>query len=491
VELGPASRRADTRSTRHRGVGPSAWEVAAALLIAGFLLAELARIGALANGPTLDEAIYVTAGHRTLEGYGLADGYLGWFAGSLLWPVLAALGDTVAGLDGARALAAVFVTIALAAMWRAAVILFGARAAFFSVALAVAAAPIVALGHLAVIDAPAAAGIAVAFWAVAELARRDHRVWLVVAAAAYSIAVLSKYPTAASVVPLVLLIVVLRGRSAPMDLVMAVLLASAVFIIYFLSARGPLADFVSWRVENNPSFGVSRPTVAFSQLWYGGLPLLLALGGWLACRRKALATVLLLGGLLFPIYHIATANSVGDTKHIVFGLIFILPLAGRLLDGIAKESGTTLACLAVVAAGLFGTFQANRLERGWIDVRPAADYLAAHARPDQRFLVNNSWPFTRRLYEAHKIDSPWQVFDPYRLRHGDLHGSICRADWFVVAQGAGHWPVGVRRRIAACGSFRLVYRDGAPVTSIGSDLGFVTWKASVAIYRNVRKARTG
>ena len=40
-----------------------------------------------------------------------------------------------------------------------------------------------ALGHLAVIDAPAAAGLGVAFWAVAELTRADHRSWLVVAAA--------------------------------------------------------------------------------------------------------------------------------------------------------------------------------------------------------------------------------------------------------------------------------------------------------------------
>jgi hypothetical protein len=145
----------------------------------------------------------------------------------------------------------------------------------------------------------------------------------------------------------------------------------------------------------------------------------------------------------------------------------------------------------VVVAGLFGAFQAQRLDSGWIDVRPAADFLAAHARPDQRFLVDNSWPFTRRLYEADKIHSPWQVFDPYRLSHGELPGSVCRADWFVVAQGASRWPARVRRRIAACGSFRLVYRERAPVTSIGSDLGFVTWKAGVAIYRNVGKKGMG
>ena len=43
------------------------------------------------NGPFFDEAIYITAGQRTLEGFGYSDGYITWFAGSLLWPALAGL----------------------------------------------------------------------------------------------------------------------------------------------------------------------------------------------------------------------------------------------------------------------------------------------------------------------------------------------------------------------------------------------------------------
>ena len=120
------------------------------------------------------------------------------------------------------------------------------------------------------------------------------------------------------------------------------------------------------------------------------MPLLLGIGGWLACGRKRLATVLLLGGLLFPLYHVATGNSVGDTKHIVFGFVFLLPLGGRLLDAIAKQSGAVLARLVAIGAGAFGSFQAERLDRAWIDLRPATDYLASHARPGQTVLANNA-----------------------------------------------------------------------------------------------------
>jgi hypothetical protein len=470
-----------------RDLAPSGWEAAAGIVVAAFLAGQVAFTLRFANGPTLDEAIYLTAGERTLEGHGYADGYLGWFAGSLLWPALAGVGDAVAGLAGARVLAALFVSLAVLAIWRATVNLFGDRAGFFTVALAVATGPVIALAHLAVIDAPAVAGLAGAFWATTEFARRDHRGWLVVAAGAYCFAVLAKYPTAVCAVPLALLIVLLRGRTARVDLVMAGLLVAGGLLVYFLSAREPLTDFIGWRVENNPGFGVTRGMVGFSQVWYGGIPLALALGGWLVCRRRKLATVLLAGGLLFPIYHVAIGNSVGDTKHIVFGLVFLLPLAGRLFDRIAAESGAALACLLVVAAGAFGAFQADRLDRTWVDVSPAADYLATHAQPGELFLVNNAWPFTRRLYEEGKIDSPWQVFDPYRVRHGELGTPLCKVDWFVVAQGAGRWPAGMRQRVAECGTFRRVYRDRAPVTNLGRDLSWVTWTARVAIYRNVGK----
>ena len=99
-----------------------AWEVAAAWLIAAFLAVEVAIVATVANGPTLDEGIYITSGRRALEGHGVSDGYLTWLSGSLLWPVLAGLGDDLGGVAGARLLAAVFLTIAVAAMWRAALV---------------------------------------------------------------------------------------------------------------------------------------------------------------------------------------------------------------------------------------------------------------------------------------------------------------------------------------------------------------------------------
>ena len=446
----------------------------------------------MANGPTLDESIYMVSGQRALQGHGMGDGYLSWFAGSLLWPGLAGVGDEVAGLAGARLLAALFITIAIAAMWRAAVVMFDARSAFFAVALAVASGPVLALGHLAVIDAPSVAGVAVALWGVAELGRTGHRKWLVIAAVGFSIGVLSKYPAAACGVSLVLVIVALRGRRAVMDLAVFGLITGAVLMTYFLSARGPLSYFLDWRASNNPTFGVTPAMVAFSQVWYGGLFVVLALGGWLACRRKRLGAALLVGALPFPLWALTTGSAVGDTKHVVFGFMFLLPLAGVLLGRLARwPAGAVVALVLVAGAGAFGVRQAELMDRGWMDLQPATAFLAQHAKPGQDFLIDNSWPFILRLHEEGKVNSPWSVYDTYRVAHHQLPKPICGVDWFVAAQGAGTWPGRVRREVAACGTFKKVYGHSEPVTNIGRDLSFVTWDGNVEIYRNMRRAKAG
>ncbi|MBN1529333.1 MAG: glycosyltransferase family 39 protein [Thermoleophilaceae bacterium] len=470
----------------------SAWDTGAAALIAAFAAVETLIVTVAAKGPTLDEAIYLTAGQRLLDGHGMSDGYLAWFAGSLGWPALAGLGDTVAGLAGARLLAALFVTIALFAMWRAAAALFDARAGFFAVALGVASGPVLALGHLAVIDTPAVAGVAVALWGVAELGRTGDRKWLVLAAGAFSLGVLAKYPAIACGLPLLLVLVVLRGRRAAMDAAIFVLITGAVLITYFLSARGPLSYFLTWRTSNNPTFGVTPEMIAFSQLWYGGLPVLLALGGWVACGRRSLGAALLVGAVPFPLYVLVTGSSVGDTKHMVFGFVFLLPLAGVLLGRLARwPAGAVVALILAAAAGVFGARQAELMERAWIDLDPATRYLSAHARPGQDYLIDNSWPFIHRLYEDGRVRDPWNVYDTYRVAHHQLPKPVCRVDWFVVAQGAGAWPARVRRQVDACGTFKRVYARKQSVTNIGRDLSFVKWDGRVEIYRNVRAGRSG
>ena len=165
------------------------------------------------NGPFFDEAIYITAGQRTLEGHGYTDGYLVWFAGSLLWPVLAIGGYKVAGLVGTRIVALILTTIAFVAVVRAARNLFGQKASFWTAATLAFSGPLMALARLGVYDLPALTGIALSFWAVTELGRRDNRIWLTLAAIAFTIGLFGKYPMGLMLLPILAVVFVLRPKN--------------------------------------------------------------------------------------------------------------------------------------------------------------------------------------------------------------------------------------------------------------------------------------
>jgi 4-amino-4-deoxy-L-arabinose transferase-like glycosyltransferase len=124
------------------------------------------------------------------------------------------------GLAGARVAAGFLVAIGLGAAMRATKNLFGPTAAAWGFVACAVSAPVLALGHLAVYDVVAVAGLGISLMALTELARTDHRGWLLVAAGAFAVGVLGKYPTAFMAPVLIALLFALRGRLARVDLVL-------------------------------------------------------------------------------------------------------------------------------------------------------------------------------------------------------------------------------------------------------------------------------
>jgi hypothetical protein len=486
------------------------------LLLGAFLAVELAICFMQLTGPFLDEGIYVTAGLRTLQGHGIADNYLGWFSGSLLWPVIAALGWKLAGLAGARAAAALCVTAGMAGMAGAAGNLFGARVRAFAVLAAVTSGPVIALAHLAVYDTSAVAFAGGAFWALTEFLRRDDRAWLVGAALLYALAGLSKYPVLVFIAPpLVLLILTARGRRAVLDLFLFAMVSGAVLLIYFMADRAQLIGFMSFRTHENPSFGVSTAQLAYSQFYYTAVPLLLALAGAILLARRRIVTLsplersrasvgppaqrpappplqagglalaLLTGVIAAPIYHLGTGNPSGDQKHVVFGLIFILPLAGIALERAFADRRRLLPAAALtLGLLLFGCAQVVRIDESWPDLRASANVLSADVHPGERLLVNSAWVEDVYLYSRGRIDTPYDLYDAYRVKHLAKPVDVCAFQWFVVVPGGEAWPAAVREQMLRCGSFREIYTARATLTNLGSNLGFVTYTEPIEIWRN-------
>ncbi len=464
------------------------------VLLGAFLLAELLISSLELGGPFMDEGIYVTAGLRTLQGHGVSDNYMSWFSGSLMWPVIAGLGWKAFGLAGARAAAALCVTIGLFGTVKAAGNLFGAQVRAATALAAVTSGPVIALAHLAVYDTLAVAAAGCSFWALTEFIRRDDRAWLCASAILFALAVLAKYPVLMFVgPPLAFLTIATRGPRARMDLGVFAFISGALLLIYFLADRGQLTAFESFRVHNNPSFSVSRNQIAYSQVYLTAVPLILAVAGAMVIRRRGIALALLSGVIGAPIYHMVTGNPSGDQKHIVLGLLFMLPLIGVTICLAMQRWRALFAVPALLGLMAFGLIQVVRIDEGWPDLRASAAVLLRDVHPGERLLANSSWVDAAYLYDRGRISSPYDIYDASRVEQLHEHVDVCSFQWFIEVPGGQPWPLSIRRAMARCGTFRRVYSSSETVTGLGSSLRFVTYRAPVEIWRNepVSPAATG
>ena len=207
-----------------------------------FLIGQLVICALHITGPFLDEGIYIAAGLRTLQGHGISDNYMSWFSGSLIWPVIAAIGWKAWGLAGARAAAALCVTVGIGGALMASGNLLGTRVRAMAAIAAVTSGPVIALGHLAVYDTLAVGASGLSFWALTEFIDRNDRTWLCAAALMYALAGLAKYPACCSSGRRsCCCVVTMRGPRARMDLGLFAFIAGAVLLVYFLSDRSQLS----------------------------------------------------------------------------------------------------------------------------------------------------------------------------------------------------------------------------------------------------------
>lgn len=475
---GAAGRLRAVRSWR-----PSTWVIVG--LLVAFSLGEVVWAATSGNGPFLDEGIYITGGVRTLEGHGVSDGYPGWFAGSLLWPALAGAGFKVGGLLGARALAALLLTAALACSARAARNLFGGGAAVWATVALMASGPTLALGHLAVYDVVAALGLSACLACLSELHRVDHRRWVVLAALSFVLAVLGKYPAAFLLPVLVLALVQLRRRTWRTDLTLFGLTVAGALLAYALPLRPQLAFFLRWRLINNPSFGATAGTVGLEAGLYGGGFVLLAVLGVLTLRRgRPLGATLALAVVVFPAYHLLTVNSVSANKHLVLGALVAAPVLGGGLSRLAARGRAGLAAALLLAVGLSGLagVQARWLDQTWSDQRPVAAYLAEHVRPGQRLLVSSAWQLLPTLYGSTVTDLG-QVTDAYTLRTSGSPPDPCGFDWIVDSTNDSSLPASAMARVQQCGTFRRVFSSTSQLRNLAPSLSYVHYDSDTIVYQ--------
>lgn len=346
---------------------------------------------------SVEEASDLFAGHmeigHLLHGTSVSN-YPTFFSGApTLYPVLGALADAAHGLLAARCLSLVCMLLATTAVYKTGRRIYGVPTAIAAAALFSVLGPTLHLSSYATFDAPALCLLAWSLYFTVSFAHGDSRnaliyaVGLMVAADCVKYAVLLWNP-------LIIALVAVCGPgleawkvSRSWNLQRFALLAATVLGVALLAGREPYFTGLTRTAKLTVDSNLLRGGVLTDVSHWDGLLLVLAFAGVLtlipAARRDragagpllGAGVLLLIGGLIAPLYQLAINSNLSLDKQTDIGAAFAAVPAGWLLARLARSAhrphAVTAAVTAVFAlavsvpAGIAGVAQATALANAW------------------------------------------------------------------------------------------------------------------------------
>ena len=326
------------------------------------------------NTAFIDEATYLFAGHVELAHWSAGQQYATYFSGApVLYPPLAALADTAAGLAGARMLSLVFMLSATALLWSAAARLFGRWAAFLAAALFVTLGPTQFLGAFATYDAMSLFLMAAAAWCVVAAQDRDDSSWLLIGGTALlALANATKYASILFDPTIVALggLVVARNRAIHGPAGRAgiksalgrggLIAACTMALDAGLLALGGAAystGLMSTTISRTAGHSPAMVILLDAAEWIGVACIPAAVAALVALVRRhgraeaAIVALLSVSGTLVPLNQARIHTTTSLTKHVDFGAWFAAVAAGYLIAQLARISRRRWAGAAVALVG--------------------------------------------------------------------------------------------------------------------------------------------
>ncbi|WP_432021424.1 glycosyltransferase family 39 protein [Streptomyces sp. 1222.5] len=427
----------------------------------GILLCILIAQGVLSlrlsNTAFEDEALYLYAGHLNLDhllsNAPYHEEFTKYFSGSpLLYPVFAALIDSVCGLAGARAFSLAVMLGATALLYLQSRRLFDMRAALYASAIFSVSQSTLTLGNLATYDATVIFLLALATWIVVRSADSRRPLFCLCAAPVLALAVAVKY-AALMYLPVVLLIaglIVFQHRGRRLSILHGLLLPAATGSILFFALQAASASYVQGlkrtTTEREQGSASLIDLLSYSAVW-GGLTVALALIGVILYTREGLreecmsrpifknsallcrlvlSLTLTSAAILAPLYQMYLHTETSLHKHIGYGLLFAAPVAGVAVSRLTGARFrypffgiSVLVCLLVM-----GVSQAQARFDSWPDSSGLVKFLKPSIKKNGHYLLENRWPIT---YYFRKDAEPQQWISTNYFIYAD-HGGVSHRD---------------------------------------------------------------
>ncbi|MDD5392634.1 MAG: phospholipid carrier-dependent glycosyltransferase [Thiothrix sp.] len=362
-----------------------------AALLCGLLFSAAMRLHLNFNGGHIDEYDYLFVGKQLLAGKEWRT-YFYIFGSNLDWYLLG-IGEAIAGLEGARAVAGLLGLLSLAGMYFFVRQLYGSVVlAGLSVALFAMQAAHIFISKFATYDIIALTFFSLSLAPLLQACERQGRqryLALLMAVALFALAVTSKYIVVAYLPLLVLVALWL----SPLVGVLFGLGVTLILGIYVGLHWEDLQGLYTIQIKGVHGANSNYEYLLHMETLYLALPLTMWLAalGWQVFRLRGQAlrdrtTLIMLTLLVFALplaaYHLHGKNMISLYKHLVYALFFLSPVMAWLLWNVLERFNFKLAVQAVAAAMVLGMVWLNYallldMENGYPDVRPIIDAMAA------------------------------------------------------------------------------------------------------------------
>ena len=388
----------------------------------------------LNRGAFEDEGLYVFMGHRMIQhinhGAVLHEFPGAYFSGAPgLYPVMAAIGDALGGLEGARAVSLAFAMLATACVYKLSSELFSGLAELLGTLAFTLCESVIYQSHFATFDSTTMGLVAGAAWLTAYSARHDGLLWAPVVSALLTLAFFAKY-AGAGYAPVVAALGVAVGwrrlrwtvvRRAAYLLAGGVVMATFVIELWGQELLRGIGTTTSSRIVLIPAS--KEHLIGQVVTWVGAWLGLAALGGALRLRGHWMVVAVLLGGAVVgPAQQIRIGESTSLAKHVGFGMVFAAPLIGDLLARSLRLAPGVAAPLVAAVIGVLcalGVHFSGQYLTAWVqddNLLPALTTAIA-ASPGKAILGEKPAP---ERYELRKLVAPTQWNDTYAFRYAGL-----------------------------------------------------------------------
>ncbi|MEO6822452.1 MAG: glycosyltransferase family 2 protein, partial [Candidatus Nanopelagicales bacterium] len=420
-------------SGSRRRMSPRSWPYLGSIAL---LQTGLALRPGYNDSPFLDEGLYLYMGHRMIDhllhGTFLPEDPGKYFSGAPgFYPVLAALGDSVGGVQGARAVSLIGVIGAMVGVFGFTRVLFGRTAGLFAALTFATFGSVIYQSHLAVYDSWMMMFVAFAAWLTVYSVEHDGFAWSPVVGVLLTLAFFTKY-AGAVYVPIIGLIAIAVGwRQFHWLIVRRALymVATAVVTAFFILAvwGSSLYEGIETTTTSRTILLPVPPVELFRESvgWLGPSLLLAALGAVIAGRRHwRLSVVLLLGSVVGVAQQIHIGEGVSIYKHLAFGMVFAGPLIGYLFARVIRHlRWLTVPAVAVVSGLLLVAGMSNA--QFWLTNWPQDQGLVTSLRsaialnPTKAVLAEEGSP---ERYVLRDVIAPLKYNDTYYLSYQGLTG---------------------------------------------------------------------